>query len=114
MDDEAEDGREVGNTNQYWVQDYPDGCAGKILEASNLGHAGSRFENIRHRQRLANNAPWDPFVDKEEWELAQWLVETGVSQRNIDKFLKLKKVIWTHTCSFVARTHKLACSSRAR
>ena len=91
----------------YWVCDYPDNHAGRILETSNLTGTGSRFEKIRHRQQLAGKAPWDPFVDKEEWELAQWLVESGVSQRNIDKFLKLEKVNR-------ARTHSFSLSQTAR
>lgn len=97
MDDETGDEREAGDTGGYWVCDYPEGHAGKVLEASDLANTGSRFENIRYRQRLAGKTSWDPFVDEEEWELAQWLVETGISQRNIDKFLKLKKVNQTRT-----------------
>ena len=93
-DDEDEDGRVAGGENRYWLWDFPDGLAGGIIEGSVLAHIGSRFENIRHRQRLAGKAPWDPFLDDEEWEVAQWLVETGVSQRNIDRLLKLKKVIY--------------------
>lgn len=91
-DDENEDGRDEGDGNGYWVWDFPEGQAGRIVEGSSLAHTGSRFENIRHRQRLAGKVPWDPFSNEEEWEVAQWLVETGISQRNIDEFLKLKKV----------------------
>ena len=92
MDDNTGDGQDAGDAGGYWVWDYPGGHAGEILETSSLTDTGSRFENIRYRQQLAGKAPWDPFADKEEWELAQWLVESGVSQRNIDRFLKLEKV----------------------
>ena len=91
-DDEIEDRQESGDGCGYWVRDVPERRAGRVVEASNLAHTGLRFKNIRNRQQLAGKLPWDPFSNEEEWELAQWLVETGVSQRNIDKFLKLKTV----------------------
>ncbi|EKM50595.1 uncharacterized protein PHACADRAFT_66817, partial [Phanerochaete carnosa HHB-10118-sp] len=31
-----------------------------------------------------------PFKDAEEWELAKWLLTSGLSQKKIDKFLKLE------------------------
>ena len=92
VDDDTGDAWEAGDAGGNWVWDYPDDHAGKILETSNLTDTGSRFKNICHRQRLAGKVLWDPFANKEEWELAQWLVESGVSQRNIDRFLKLEKV----------------------
>jgi len=97
VDDNTGGGPEAGDMAGYWLWDYPEGPAGEILRTSNLTGTGSCFENIRHRQRLAGKAPWDPFINEEEWELAQWLVETGVSQRNIDRFLKLKKVVMIFT-----------------
>jgi len=114
MDGDTGDGPEAGDMGRYWLWDYPEGHAGEILRTLNLTDTGSRFENIRHRQRLAGKASWDPFVDKEEWELARWLVETSVSQRNIDKFLKLEKVNCTCTHSTLPLAHEPECSFGGR
>ncbi|KAI0684573.1 hypothetical protein BC835DRAFT_1409120 [Cytidiella melzeri] len=35
------------------------------------------------------NTPWAPFINGEEWGLAQWLMSSGLSQSKIDKYLKL-------------------------
>lgn len=43
--------------------------------------------------------PWAPFSSQKEWELAEWLVQSGVSQSNIDKLLKLQWVS-THDATF--------------
>ncbi len=50
------------------------------------------FEAYCEQQKAANQEPWAPFGSEEEWELAWWLMESGVSQKKIDSFLKLKKV----------------------
>ena len=96
MEDDDTDQHEAGRKGQYWIWDFPEGHAGRIVEGSS---AGPRFENICHHQQFAGKAPWDPFSSEEEWEIAQWLVETGVSQRSINEFLRLKKVNCAHTCS---------------
>ncbi|KAF8799293.1 hypothetical protein BYT27DRAFT_7040688, partial [Phlegmacium glaucopus] len=36
--------------------------------------------------------PWAPFESEDEWELARWLMTSGVSQTKIDSFLKLNKI----------------------
>ena len=33
--------------------------------------------------------PWAPFKDIEEWELVQWIMQSGLSQGATDKYLKL-------------------------
>ncbi|KIO24757.1 hypothetical protein M407DRAFT_51577, partial [Tulasnella calospora MUT 4182] len=43
-------------------------------------------------QLQTGELPWAPFSSQKEWELAEWLVQSGVSQSNIDKLLKLQ---WT-------------------
>jgi hypothetical protein len=50
------------------------------------------FENLREEQKAAGNAPWYPFESEEEWELAQWLMTSGLSQKKTDAYLKLKAV----------------------
>ncbi|KAI0696250.1 hypothetical protein BC835DRAFT_1214307, partial [Cytidiella melzeri] len=38
------------------------------------------------------NTPWAPFISGEEWGLAQWLMSSGLSQSEINKYLKLDMV----------------------
>ncbi|KAI0689127.1 hypothetical protein BC835DRAFT_1227169, partial [Cytidiella melzeri] len=57
-----------------------------------LGRGENLFEKIhktRKEEGLDNNAPWAPFASEEEWGLAQWLMSSGLSQSEIDKYLKL-------------------------
>ena len=52
----------------------------------------TEFERLREEQVKAGKAPWHPFASKEEWELARWLMTSGVSGTKRDEFFKLKKV----------------------
>ncbi|KAG2108879.1 hypothetical protein DEU56DRAFT_920424 [Suillus clintonianus] len=47
----------------------------------------TKFDQIR-QQLEADGAPWGPFDNEEEWELAKWLIQ-NVGQNQTDKFLKL-------------------------
>ncbi|KAF8951860.1 hypothetical protein BDZ97DRAFT_1613670, partial [Flammula alnicola] len=37
------------------------------------------FEAYRREQEERNQEPWYPFESKDEWELARWLMTSGVS-----------------------------------
>ncbi|KAK0184298.1 hypothetical protein F5146DRAFT_938722, partial [Armillaria mellea] len=52
---------------------------------------------------------WAPFKSYEEWELAQWLMMAGVSQADIDRFAKLKKVkpSFKDKCTFLSKIDEL-------
>lgn len=79
-------------TNVNFIIDYPeDARAGAIIEDTSNG-LKSRFEKIRHAQQAAGEPVWAPFSSLADWELSRWLVQSGVSQREIDKFLKLESV----------------------
>ena len=52
----------------------------------------TNFEQHFELQRNAGDAPWTPFESEGQWELARWLMTSGVSQRQINEFLKLNKV----------------------
>ena len=52
----------------------------------------TNFEQHFELQREAGEAPWTPFESEDEWELARWLMSSGVSQKKINEFLKLNKV----------------------
>ena len=69
-----------------WLEDFPS-AAGSILESWK-----SKFEQLREKQGENGDAPWAPFESQEEWELARWLMTSGVSQKKTDNFLKLKTV----------------------
>ncbi|KAG2107133.1 hypothetical protein DEU56DRAFT_750189 [Suillus clintonianus] len=47
----------------------------------------TKFDQIR-QQLEADGAPWGPFDNEEEWELAKWLIQ-NIGQNQTDKFLKL-------------------------
>ena len=60
-----------------------------------LPHAERSATNFKQHfelQRNAGDAPWTPFESEGEWELARWLMMSGVSQRQINVFLKLNKI----------------------
>lgn len=50
------------------------------------------FELYREEQKKAGLPPWAPYDSLEDWELAKWLIKSGVSQSRIDDFFKLRKV----------------------
>jgi hypothetical protein len=54
-----------------------------------IGRYTSRFERLHAEIEKEKKSPWYPFADMEEWELARWLVMSGLSQSEIDNFLKM-------------------------
>ncbi|KAJ7057722.1 hypothetical protein C8F01DRAFT_918651, partial [Mycena amicta] len=48
------------------------------------------FARLREAQTALKQKPWFPFKDIDEWELARWLVTSGLSQSKVDEFLRLK------------------------
>jgi hypothetical protein len=54
-----------------------------------IGRYVTRFERLKAEQHAKGRSPWYPFADEEEWELARWLVMSGLSQAEIDNFLKM-------------------------
>ena len=64
-----------------------------------MGACKTSFEFYRKQQKEARVEPWSPFESEDEWELARWLMSTGVSQKKMDTLLKLKMVIRCLPCS---------------
>ena len=91
----VDDDDDTGNfrpTGVNFIIDYPaEAQAGAILQNSQDG-LETRFEKIRRTQQQAGDATWAPFSSLSDWELFRWLIQSGVSQREIDKFLKLDAV----------------------
>lgn len=57
-----------------------------------MGTGRTVFEELRLRQNKGELGAFGPFVDKDEWELAEWLLQCGASQTEIDKYLRLNIV----------------------
>ncbi|KAJ4488961.1 hypothetical protein C8J55DRAFT_534745 [Lentinula edodes] len=85
-DDPRTDRVSTSDPQLRYIQDYPR-QAGTPLRTCELP-----FETLRKAQLKEGLEPWSPFQNKEEWELARWLMESGASQGKIDQFLKLTKV----------------------
>ncbi|KAG6906379.1 hypothetical protein DXG01_014194 [Tephrocybe rancida] len=79
-----EDNIDDSNADTHWVEEYP-GEAGSIY-----GTCETTFETLQRKQEAAGLEPWAPFATEAEWELAQWLMMSGVSQAKMDSFLKLE------------------------
>ncbi|CDO72633.1 hypothetical protein BN946_scf184985.g52 [Trametes cinnabarina] len=82
--EEVPDEEEGGLPRKPWIEDFP-GRAG-----TSSGTRETPFERIRRMKEQAGESPWAPFESEEEWELAKWLVTSGLTQSNIEKYLKLK------------------------
>ncbi|KIJ50249.1 hypothetical protein M422DRAFT_245496 [Sphaerobolus stellatus SS14] len=54
-----------------------------------IGTGETKFNRLRRLQHEGRMAEFGPFEDREEWDLASWLMSSGISQTAIDKFLKL-------------------------
>jgi hypothetical protein len=50
-------------------------------------------------QEKAKEKAWRPLKTEEEWDLAQWLMTSSVSQTKLDEFLKLPIV---HTVTIIS------------
>ena len=69
--------------SERYAEDYNTADVAHILRKSQTA-----FEILKESQNGLGEKPWVPFKDKDEWELAQFLI-TEVSQTATDKYLKL-------------------------
>ncbi|KAG6916634.1 hypothetical protein DXG01_006054 [Tephrocybe rancida] len=76
----------LADSDLRWIEEYP-GEAGSIY-----GTCKTTFNKFRINQKEAGLEPWAPFSNQAEWELAEWLMKSGVSQEKIDSFLKLEAI----------------------
>ena len=49
----------------------------------------SDFEHLKEKQDSLGQQPWAPFSSVEDWDYARWIMESGLSQKQIDTMLKL-------------------------
>lgn len=62
------------------------------VAADTYGTGKTVMEQIQHSDQYAKQRDrniYHPFVSKEDWEMAAWLIESGLSMAEIDKFLHL-------------------------
>jgi hypothetical protein len=76
------------DTEHRWTEPCPE----EYKAGGMFGYAPTRFETIRKVQQERNLQPWAPFDSKKDWELAKWVIESGTSNKDADKLLKLESV----------------------
>lgn len=79
----------VADDETVFVETFPLESAGAWVEEK---PGRTPFELHRDAQRAKGLPPWAPYDSLEDWELASWLIKSGVSQSRIDSFFKLRKV----------------------
>ncbi|KAG8909122.1 hypothetical protein FRC02_007985, partial [Tulasnella sp. 418] len=81
---EEEEEEEEDDEDDLVIEEYPK----KV--ATPLARGVLSFDELRSAQQRIGAKPWSPFEDHEEWELAEWLALSSLSQTEIDNYLKLK------------------------
>lgn len=82
VDDEEEPG---GLPKKPHIKYFPRPAGTKV---ANGQHLYERIHEERTKAGLGKN-PWAPFENEDEWYLARFLLMSGMSQGDIDRFLKL-------------------------
>ncbi|KIJ43886.1 hypothetical protein M422DRAFT_252812 [Sphaerobolus stellatus SS14] len=54
------------------------------------GQHATRWERMQDERIHGSKDKWGGFGGQEEWELARWMMKSGLSQGEIDKYLKLR------------------------
>ena len=65
----------------------------------------SSFERYQEGQQTSGNKPWEPFSSIEDWDYARWIMNSGLSQREIDRMLSLDLVSRAHFIVGAVVTH---------
>ncbi|KAK0445549.1 hypothetical protein EV421DRAFT_1902490 [Armillaria borealis] len=87
--EDVEDEDDAPGPREYYIEDFPWPAGDPILER---GILPTFFECLRREKTTEGEDMWKPFSSREEWELARWLVRSGISQKEIDTFLKLDSI----------------------
>jgi hypothetical protein len=72
---------EVPDSEDFFVENFP-GPAGKAY-----GKKATYFESLHKKQRAGKFGEYGPFAEREEWELAEWMIKSSISQSEMDTFL---------------------------
>ena len=77
------------------VEEANDGCHRWAQEfdgaAVQLGEGTTVFEEIQERQEALHESPMTPFANKDDWDLAKWLMK-NTTRTATDEFLKMEGV----------------------
>ena len=65
-------------------------------------NASSNFKDLLADQQASESEPWAPFSSMEDWDYAQWIMNSGLSQRQIDSMLALD--LMSEICLFASIT----------
>lgn len=89
VEDEPEaDVEHGGLPRKAWVEDFPVSAGAGL----SYGVAPTLFERLHTEQQAQGVQACNPFEDLGEWDLARWLMTSGLTQSSIDSYLKLNIV----------------------
>ncbi|KAK0461537.1 hypothetical protein IW261DRAFT_1554347 [Armillaria novae-zelandiae] len=74
---------------EYYIEDFPWPAGDLIIER---GVMPLFFELLHCEKAEKDEVMWAPFHSREEWELVWWLMCSGISQKEMDTFLKLDTI----------------------
>ncbi|KAH9951748.1 hypothetical protein B0H21DRAFT_775908 [Amylocystis lapponica] len=101
--EEVDDEEAGGLPKRPSIQSYS-GPAGSVF-----GTSDTEFEKLRAENEKYGRPPYHPFESRDEWDLARWLIRTGVSQTAIDEYLKLPITRSRSNLSFCNKRPGWAC-----
>ncbi|KAI1790350.1 hypothetical protein LXA43DRAFT_891155 [Ganoderma leucocontextum] len=81
--EEVEDDEAGGLPKRPWIGEFPRAVASILRKAKTV------FEELRDTKRSQREDNFAPFANREEWELASFLVRSGLSQEQIEDYLTL-------------------------
>ncbi|KAF8998093.1 hypothetical protein BDQ17DRAFT_1391771 [Cyathus striatus] len=76
------------NANQCYIEEFPP----QFKAGAPKQHCTLKFQQFCDEQVEEERAPWHLFENDMEWELACWLMTSGISQKKLSDFLKLQAV----------------------
>lgn len=86
MEDVTSAEEEESQTGETYIEAYPRPAG------TQKGRSHGTFQRYQQRQEADGEAPWAPFESEAEWELARWVMTSGVSHNKANEFLKQEKV----------------------
>lgn len=104
--EDVEDEEWGGLPKRPWVESFQG--AGSVLK-----EGITAFEKLRRKKEKKQRSLWAPFESQDEWQLAQWLLTSGLTQKAIDSFLKLH-IVRVIACWTACRKNKANLTCRLK
>ncbi|KZS95691.1 hypothetical protein SISNIDRAFT_402896, partial [Sistotremastrum niveocremeum HHB9708] len=85
------------------VEDYPDAAG------TSMGRAPLPYDAQRRADKVSHTSRYAPFRSKADWELAEWMMKSGLSQKARDEMMKLDKMVetgampWPNNAAFLKK-----------